>query len=73
MSYQWTDDGHCVYTGDCLRFIRALPDNSVDLVFCSPPYEDARTYGIDFNLKGEEWVKWSMERFIECCRVGHRR
>jgi hypothetical protein len=24
-----------------------LPDKSIDLVFGSPPYMDARTYGID--------------------------
>jgi hypothetical protein len=45
------------------------PDNCVDLVFCSPPYEDARTYGIDFKLKGQEWVDWALPRFIECVRV----
>jgi len=41
----------------------------VDLVFCSPPYEDARTYGIDFNLKGQDWVDWALPRFLECIRV----
>lgn len=37
---------------DCLAWMRAQPDNSVDLVFGSPPYEAARTYGIDFKLTG---------------------
>lgn len=46
-----------------------LGDNSVDLVFCSPPYEDARTYGIDFDLAGQDWVDWAVPRFIECLRV----
>lgn len=46
-----------------------MPDNCVDLVFCSPPYEDARTYGIDFKLRGEEWVEWCIPRFMECLRV----
>jgi len=27
-----------VYPGDCLRFIACLPDNSIDLVLCDPPY-----------------------------------
>ena len=46
-----------------------LPDRSVDLVFTSPPYEDARTYGINFGLEGQRWVDWCMPRFLECMRV----
>lgn len=45
------------------------PDNCVDLVFGSPPYEDARTYGIDFKLKGQAWVDWMVLIFIESLRV----
>lgn len=55
--------------GDCLEVMRGMADNSVDLVFCSPPYEAARTYGIDFNLRGQAWVDWAVERYVECCRV----
>lgn len=55
--------------GDCLEVMRGLADNSVDLVFCSPPYEAARTYGIGFKLRGEEWVEWAKPRFLECLRV----
>lgn len=46
-----------------------MPDDSVDLVFCSPPYEAQRTYGIGFNLKGQEWVDWAAELFRETHRV----
>jgi hypothetical protein len=46
-----------------------MPDNSVDMVFCSPPYEAARTYGIGFDLKGQDWVDWCVERYLECVRV----
>lgn len=42
---------------------------SVDLVFTSPPYEAARTYGIEFKLRGEEWVEWAKARYLECLRV----
>jgi site-specific DNA-methyltransferase (cytosine-N4-specific) len=55
--------------GDCIDVMRDMDDDSVDLVFCSPPYEDARTYGIDFKLKGQDWVDWAVERFTECTRV----
>lgn len=55
--------------GDCLEVMREMPDDSVDLVFTSPPYEAARTYGIGFNLRGQDWVDWAVERYVECCRV----
>lgn len=53
--------------GDCLNI--PLDDNSVDLVFTSPPYEDARTYGIDCKLKGRDWVDYYVPRYMECLRV----
>lgn len=47
-----------------------LADDSVDLVFCSPPYEDARWYGdLRFKLTGQGWVDWCVPRFLECLRV----
>ena len=55
--------------GDCIREMQEMEPGSVDLVFTSPPYEDARTYGIDFKLKGQDWVDWCMPRFQECVRV----
>jgi site-specific DNA-methyltransferase (adenine-specific)/site-specific DNA-methyltransferase (cytosine-N4-specific) len=42
---------------------------SVDLILGSPPYEAARTYGIGFDLKGQAWVDWMVERWEEFQRV----
>jgi hypothetical protein len=50
-------------------FLRALPDRSVDHVFFSPPFEDQRTYGIDFRRKGQAWVDFLRPIVVECCRV----
>lgn len=58
-----------IICGDCLEVMRDWPDGCVDLVFCSPPYEDARTYSIDFKVKGQDWVDWAMPRYLECLRV----
>ena len=55
--------------GDCLEVMRSLPPRRVDLVFGSPPYEDARTYGIDFKLKGQEWVDWMVKVYRESLRI----
>jgi DNA modification methylase len=55
--------------GDAISEMEKMPDDSVDLVFFSPPYEDCRTYGIDFKLKGQEYVDWLVKVFAECVRV----
>lgn len=39
----------------------------VDLVMCSPPYEDARLYGeLGFKVRGQDWVDWAVPRFMAC-------
>lgn len=61
---------HCADTLDyCSEVDRNEDDYAFDLSFCSPPYEDARTYGIDFKLSGTDWVKWAADRFFEQYRV----
>ena len=54
---------------DNLEWSKQQPDNSIDLVFGSPPYEAQRTYGIDFNLMGQDWVDWMVERWKEWDRI----
>jgi DNA modification methylase len=54
--------------GDCLKL--PFADDEFDLVFCSPPYEAQRSYAeLDFNLTGEDWVRWAVQCFEECLRV----
>ena len=61
---------HSILHGDCWEVMKQMPDESVDLVVCSPPYEAARLYGeLGFNLRGQDWVDWAVERYVECCRV----
>jgi hypothetical protein len=59
-----------IILGDALEMMRAMPPQSVDLVFTSPPYENARTYSIGFGLKGQAWVDWMVpivkESLIVC-------
>ena len=58
-----------ILQGDTLDWAREQPDDSIDLVFNSPPYEAARTYGIGFKLRGQDWVDWAVERFVEQYRI----
>lgn len=34
-----------IYNEDCLQVLKRMPDNSIDMVLTSPPYDNLRTYG----------------------------
>ena len=41
-----------IHKGDALELLKKLPDNSIDLMVTSPPYDKLRTYnGFSLNLK----------------------
>lgn len=44
-------------------------DRSIDLCFGSPPYIDARTYGIAAQRACQEWIDWMLVVTTEACRV----
>lgn len=54
--------------GDCRDELKNLPDNSIDLIFTSPPYADSRTqtYG---GIKPNEYVNWFLPMTKELLRV----
>ena len=42
-----------IYCTDCVEGMNKLPENSIDLVVTSPPYDDLRDYnGYKFNFEG---------------------
>ena len=68
-AYRQTSIGDAtLYLGDCLHVLRSLPDNSVDLVFTSPPYADQRknTYG---GIHPDDYVEWFLPISAELLRV----
>lgn len=54
--------------GDCEQVLKEFPDNSIDLIFTSPPYADQRknTYG---GIKPSEYVDWFLPKAAEFLRV----
>jgi len=54
--------------GDSREVLKTLPDNSVDLIFTSPPYADQRknTYG---GIHPDEYVDWFLPISEELLRV----
>lgn len=69
MDYSLTGEGYLLLSGDSLEIMKRYPDDTFDLVFTSPPYEDARTYGIGFNLKGKKYAEWCVSYFLESLRI----
>jgi DNA modification methylase len=57
-----------IYHGDCEEVLKKLPDNSVDLIFTSPPYADQRqtAYG---GVKPNQYVDWFLPKAIQFQRV----
>lgn len=47
-----------VCRADAVEWLSALPDDSADLLLTSPPYERARTYGLETMVGGQAWVDW---------------
>lgn len=56
-------------TADCIDWMNAMSENSVDLVFGSPPYMDARTYGINAVRDCQEWVDWMLDVTSAAVRI----
>lgn len=54
--------------GDCKNELRKVEDNSVDLIFTSPPYADSRKniYG---GIAPEKYVEWFLPISEE--QIGH--
>ncbi|KKL85496.1 hypothetical protein LCGC14_1954170, partial [marine sediment metagenome] len=55
-------------SGDCKEELRKLPENSVDLIFTSPPYADQRkkTYG---GIHPDNYVEWFLPTTEQLLRV----
>jgi site-specific DNA-methyltransferase (adenine-specific) len=57
-----------ILLGDCEEVLESLPDDSVDLIFTSPPYADQRqkTYG---GISPDKYVAWFMPKAKQFQRV----
>ncbi|MEA3460147.1 MAG: site-specific DNA-methyltransferase [Chloroflexota bacterium] len=60
-----------IYCGDCLRIMKAIPDEFVDLIITSPPYNFGLDdyEGYDDTRNWEEYFQHLCEVFAECYRV----
>lgn len=54
--------------GDCLERLKEIPDNSVDLIFTSPPYANQRK-GLYSGVEPNKYVEWFIPIADELLRV----
>ena len=70
----FTMDKNIIYNEDCLQTISRLPENSVDVILTSPPYNTSRStsksnkysYRYDLyqdSLTNSEYIKWMINVF----------
>ena len=59
-----------VHIGDCVGYMKNLPNNSVDLVITDPPFNIGKKYdSYSDNLKFEEYLNWCYSWLDETIRV----
>lgn len=52
-----------LFNDDCLRVLKTMPDDSVDLIVTDPPYFKVKPDGWDNQWKGDEdYLRW-----LDCC------
>lgn len=60
---------HKLIAGDVFKVSRSMVANSVDFVFFSPFYPEARTYNLSNCILGDDWPEYMAEVTTEMCRV----
>ncbi|MEM3401647.1 MAG: DNA methyltransferase [Candidatus Hadarchaeales archaeon] len=56
-----------LYLGDCLNFLKTIPDGAIQLVVTSPPYNIGKEYEKRLNL--ETYVDQQSRVIEECVRT----
>jgi site-specific DNA-methyltransferase (adenine-specific) len=59
-----------LYQGDCLKIFPEIPDESIDLIVTSSPYNVGVDYGVyKDNLSFQQYYAWVKKWLAECYRV----
>jgi DNA modification methylase len=61
-----------IYEGDCLTFLKQMPDNFIDCCVTSPPYYGLRDYGVDGQIGLDETPEQYVQKLVEVFREVRR-
>ena len=56
-----------IYLGDCLKLLKKIPDESIQLIVTSPPYNIGKEY--ESKLKLDTYIEQQTKVIKECVRV----
>lgn len=56
-----------VFSGDCLKLLREIPDESIQLIVTSPPYNIGKSY--EERLRLDEYLAQQSAVITECVRT----
>lgn len=67
----FTTDLGSLYSGDCLKVLPSIKDESVDTLFADPPFNLGKFYGnkVDDRKSDDEYIEWCKKWIDECVRV----
>jgi site-specific DNA-methyltransferase (adenine-specific) len=55
---------------DCIKAMKQIPDESIDIIICDPPYNIGKDFGNDSDKQEfEAYLKWCDEWMSECFRI----
>lgn len=57
-----------LYNMDAFKFLKSIPDHSVDLIFADPPYNIKKAEWDTFESQ-KEYIEWSLEWIKEASRI----
>ena len=55
--------------GDCIKLLKDVPDESVDMIFADPPFNIGKDYGETTDDNRADYFDWCGEWIHECFRV----
>lgn len=60
-----------LYSGDCLKVMPEIPEDSIDCFFADPPFNLNKSYGknVDDNLTSEDYLDWCKQWIDEGIRI----
>lgn len=70
ISKKFSSDGHLIVHGDVLEELRAIPSESIDLIFSDPPYNIGKDFdGIHDSIDEDLYFEWCWKWINECERI----
>ncbi len=59
-----------ILLGDCLKIMKSIPEESVDLIFTDPPYNIGIKYDVHRDRMDQgDYIEWSRRWIAECLRL----